>query len=92
MSDKSLLEEFDRVVGVALKKFKPGYSYRIEYSPGNCNNMKIHIRAIVDQSVAVCMVWSRRKQYFRYQIKDLYALGVDYESRCIKSLGRSKFR
>ena len=50
----------------------PGKSYRICYGPGNINNQRIHIRAVVDDVKIVCRRWIRRKKRWWYDVKDFW--------------------
>jgi hypothetical protein len=51
---------------------KPGNAVKIFYNPGNINNRLIHIRAIVDDDEIVYRFWSKYRQCWIYEMKNLY--------------------
>ena len=91
--DKESLDEFyDRMVALARRKVKEGYTYRIFYGKGNRNNRRIHVRAIIDQHQVVYAQWSRRWQTYRYYCKTLYEFGMDIDYGHLKRMGRTKIK
>lgn len=68
-----------------------GQKWKICYdSANNLNNRLIHIRAIVDEHQLVICTWSRRKQYWRYEMMDLYYFNLLKDDGNIKLKGKSK--
>jgi len=55
-----------------LAMLQPGNKVRQYFSQGNVNNQLMHIRAIVDGDMIVYKVWSRRKQYWVYDVTSIY--------------------
>lgn len=48
----------------------PGKSFRID--GGEYRDLKLHIRAIVDDSQIVFRYWNRYKQCWRYEVKSTF--------------------
>ena len=91
--DKESLDEFyDRMVALARRKVKEGYTYRIYYNKGNPNNKRIHVRAIIDQHQVVYAKWSKRWQCYRYFCQSLYEFGMMVDDGFLKRMGRTKIK
>lgn len=75
---------------ITLDDLKVGTSVRIFYREGNPNNRRIHIRAIVDDSVFVCRQWSRSHQTWFYSILHTYRLELLIETGRLRDITRSK--
>jgi hypothetical protein len=61
-----------------LALLQPGVALRLNYGPGNVNNERRHIRAVVDDIQVVYRVWSRRRQRWVYQVESRYGLWLQW--------------
>ncbi len=85
-----ILEEFEAMEELARKRLKVGHAYRLFYNPNNINNHTFHVRAFVDDEQVVVRTWSKRRRWWRYEIRGLFELGSSIADGHIKSLGKSK--
>jgi hypothetical protein len=72
---------------------QPGISFSIFWNEGNINkNKRVHIRAIVDDTMVIVRVWSRHKLCWYYEIKDVYwyKLLLNSEDVVIRRVRRDK--
>lgn len=50
----------------------PGAKVKLFFGDGNINNATLHIRAIIDEDQVVFKRWLKHKQYWLYEVKDMY--------------------
>ena len=62
-----------------------GTALRLNYGPGNVNNCRRHIRAIVDDDQVVYRVWSARRGWL-YRVESAYALYVEWKQGVLRKV------
>ena len=68
---------------------QPGISLRIYYYPGNINNTRLHIRAVVDDDWFVYREWWRSKQRWHYAIEHRYFFEMRHADGHLRYVGRT---
>lgn len=74
-----------KVTKSAIKKLKAGDIYRINYGPGNLNNMRVHILANLEEEKQIVLkYWSYRKQRWFYCVESYYYFSLLFGNRHIE--------
>lgn len=72
-----------------MPTIRAGETYRLYYNKGNPNNVRMHIRGIVDEYI-VYRVWSKHKQYWCYKIMHPYMAKLSFDSGFLKRIATNQ--